>query len=52
MLDRYAINLDDSGLDDSYIDGHWRDGESPKEFVSWFGTKFDLTERREFWFRR
>jgi hypothetical protein len=44
--DIYGIDIDDAGLDDGWLEIHWRSGETPKNFVEWFGRKYDLTSKR------
>ncbi len=41
MSDIYGINTDDAGLDDGWLRNHWSAGETPKDFVEWFGLKYD-----------
>jgi hypothetical protein len=38
----YAITIEDAGIGDQQMVRHWKDRESPEEFVSWFGAKYDL----------
>jgi len=38
----YAITVEDAGIGDQQLVPHWEGRESPEEFVSWFGTKYDL----------
>jgi hypothetical protein len=47
MSNIYGINTDDAGLDDEWLKSHWRTGDSPKDFVDWFGQKHDLISKRE-----
>ena len=47
MSDIYGINTDDAGLDDGWLRNHWSAGERPKDFVDWFGLKYDLTSKRD-----
>ncbi len=48
MLDVYAITIEDSGFEDDDLRSHWEEKESPFEFVSWFGNKYDLDPREAF----
>ena len=43
MKSHYAITIDDAGLTDQELNVHWEARESPNEFVSWLGRKYDLT---------
>ncbi len=38
----YCITIEDAGIDEDYLIGHWRSNETPFEFVKWFGNKYDL----------
>jgi hypothetical protein len=38
----YVISIEDAGIDDDQLMAHWSLKESPKEFVEWFGAKYDL----------
>jgi hypothetical protein len=42
MLQDYAIDLEDAGLSDQQIHEHFASALSPREFVNWFGSKYDL----------
>jgi len=41
---RYAITITDAGIDDEQLCSHWKRRENPIDFVSWFATKYDLSE--------
>lgn len=43
----YGIDMNDAGLDDERLRTHWSSGETPNEFVHWFGQKYDLITKRE-----
>jgi hypothetical protein len=43
MLADYGINTVDAGIDDDRLRQHWMEERSPKDFVEWFATKYDLT---------
>jgi hypothetical protein len=47
MSDIYGIDTDDAGLGDEWLMSHWSSGQTPKDFVKWFGLKYDLTSKRE-----
>ena len=47
MADVYGIDTDDSGLDEGWLEIHRRSGETPKNFVEWFGRKYDLASKRD-----
>ena len=38
----WCIGVEDAGIDDAQLDAHWRDGDTPPEFVAWFAEKYDL----------
>lgn len=38
----YCITLEDAGPDEDYLGKHWQSGETPSEFVEWYGNKYDL----------
>ena len=38
----YRITIEDTGVDEEYLIGHWQSNEAPFEFVEWFGNKYDL----------
>jgi hypothetical protein len=38
----YCITIADAGIDEEYLINHWHSNEAPREFVDWFGNKFDL----------
>jgi len=38
----YCITIVDAGFDEEYLTNHWQSGETPFEFVQWFGNKYDL----------
>jgi hypothetical protein len=38
----YSITLEDTGVDDEFLQTHWKDKEPPFEFVLWYGNKYDL----------
>jgi hypothetical protein len=43
----YGIDTDDAGLDDEWLKSHWSSGDTPQDFVEWFGRKYDLTSKRD-----
>jgi hypothetical protein len=47
MSEIYGINTEDAGLDDEWLKSYWSSGEAPKDFVDWFGLKYDLVSKRE-----
>jgi len=38
----YCITVEDAGLDEGYLVGHWQSNETSFEFVEWYGNKYDL----------
>ncbi len=42
LRDIYCITLVDAGIDDERLVNHWTSYDTPREFVEWFGTKYDL----------
>jgi hypothetical protein len=42
LLQIYCITIEDAGLDEGYLVGHWQSNETPFEFVEWYGNKYDL----------
>jgi hypothetical protein len=42
MKQDWCIEASDAGLSAEELDRHWRDGEEPAAFVSWFAEKHDL----------
>jgi hypothetical protein len=45
MLQDYAIDLDDTGLGNQQIQEHFVSALPPRDFVDWFGSKYDLQKR-------
>lgn len=45
MLEEFCINLSDAGADRADVLRYWKFGESPADFVAWFGEKYDLITR-------
>ena len=43
----YGIDTGDAGLDDEWLKSHWSSGDTPQNFVEWFGRKYDLTSKRD-----
>ncbi len=43
----YGIDTNDAGVDDEWLRNHWIAGEAPREFVEWFGCKYDLISKRD-----
>ena len=39
----YCITIEDAGLDEDRLLRHYRTNESPRNFVEWFGDKYDLS---------
>lgn len=52
MLRTYAIDLDDAGLDEDERARHAEAYPDPRDFVEWFGRKYDLTSVAEVNFGR
>jgi hypothetical protein len=44
----YAITIEDVGLDDQQLVSHWKSQETPEQFVSWFGKKYELQPHKQF----
>lgn len=42
MLDEFCINLSDAGADRADVLRYWKSGQSPADFVDWFGEKYGL----------
>lgn len=43
MVKNYSVTLTDLGAhDDERLESAWKQGETPLEFVVWFGEKYDL----------
>jgi hypothetical protein len=51
LRSRYAVTLEDIGLSDSELRRGWMSGQLPDEFAQWFGMKYDLVSKDE-WFAR
>jgi len=47
MSANYGITTIDAGIDDARLHQHWVEKQSPKEFVTWFAEKYDLTPLSE-----
>ncbi|QIG96336.1 MULTISPECIES: hypothetical protein [unclassified Bradyrhizobium] len=45
LVDIYCIAVEDAGLDEEYLERHWKSKQTPTEFVQWFGNKYDLDRR-------
>ena len=43
----YGIDTNAAGLDDDWLKNHWQSGETPENFVEWFGRKYDLTSKQD-----
>jgi hypothetical protein len=43
----YGIDTNDAGVGDEWLRNHWTAGEAPRDFVEWFGRKYDLTSKRD-----
>lgn len=41
----YAITIEDIGISESTLGKIWKSGETPAEYVRWFGQKYDLISR-------
>lgn len=39
----YAITIEDAGLNKQDLVLHWREQDSPVEYVDWLARKYDLT---------
>ncbi len=44
LVETYKIDFVDVGYRDEDIVKYWKAGFEPKEFVDWFGEKYDLFE--------
>lgn len=42
MTDIYCLTIDDAGIDQGYLIRRWRSDDTPEQFVSWYGNKYDL----------
>jgi hypothetical protein len=49
LTEKYAIDIQDAGLDDVYLARHYHQGCSPVDFVDWFAKKHDLIPLDSFW---
>jgi hypothetical protein len=48
MVKNYSVTLADLGAhDDERLRTAWKEGDTPLEFVAWFGEKYDLTHEDE-----
>lgn len=45
MQEQFCIDLSDAGADRSDGLRYWKSGESPADFIVWFGEKYDLIAR-------
>lgn len=45
LQDTYCITIADAGIDDERLARHWKANDPPREFVEWFGTKYDLDSK-------
>ena len=45
MLEEFRIDLSDAGADRADVLRYWKFGESPDDFVDWFGERYDLITR-------
>jgi len=43
----YGIDTNDAGVGDEWLRNHWMAGEAPRDFVEWFGRKYDLISKRD-----
>jgi len=43
----YGIDTNDAGVGDEWLRNHWTAGEAPRDFVDWFGRKYDLISKRD-----
>ena len=41
-MGEFCIDMSDAGADPEQIIRYWKSGQSPAEFVDWFGEKYDL----------
>jgi len=46
----YAVTIEDVGVPESALRILWKAGDTPAEYVRWFGRKYDLISRDE-WMR-
>ena len=46
MVTRFSLNADDLGWGEEEKSRYFSFGEAPADFASWFGMKYDLTDRR------
>jgi hypothetical protein len=42
LQDIYCLTIVDAGIDDERLADHWASHCTPREFIEWFGTKYDL----------
>ncbi len=49
LVEKYAIDIQDTGLDNVYLARHYHQGCSPPDFVGWFGEKYDLIPINPCW---
>jgi hypothetical protein len=45
MLEEFCIDLSEAGADPADVLRYWKAGQSPADFVDWFGEKYDLITR-------
>lgn len=43
----FAITIEDAGTSESVLEASWKSGQTPREYVSWFGKKYDLVHLDE-----
>jgi hypothetical protein len=44
----YCITMADGGFDEAHLIRHWQSSEAPRDFVKWFGNKYDLEPKSAF----
>ncbi len=43
----FAITIEDAGTSESDLRKSWKSGQTPHEYVCWYGEKYDLTHLSE-----
>jgi len=44
---RFAITFDDAGVSEADLQSTWEMGQTPTEYVKWFGQKYGLIARKD-----
>ena len=47
LKQHYCLTLADAGFEPSDLEGPWRDGEPPAEYISRMALKLDLTSKAD-----